>query len=64
MAATPTGCRTSATKIKRDFGTLTLPQAGVETFTTNLDYIKVEGMEFAFSFGAGRRRLRRPDVLG
>ena len=39
--------------IVREFGALTLPQSGVQTFTTNLDYLKVTGMEFAFSFGAG-----------
>jgi outer membrane receptor protein involved in Fe transport len=39
--------------IVRQFGTLTLPQSGVQTFTTNLDYLKVQGMEFAFAFGTG-----------
>ena len=51
------GCYTSADLTKcdaivRDFGTLTLPGAGIELFTTNLDYLKVSGLEFAFSFGA------------
>jgi outer membrane receptor protein involved in Fe transport len=40
-------------KIVRVGGTLTLPGSGVELYTTNLDYIKVSGLEFAFSVGFG-----------
>ena len=52
MVATRLATEASATAIVREFGALTLPSSGVETFTTNLDYLKVSGMEFAFSFGA------------
>jgi outer membrane receptor protein involved in Fe transport len=38
--------------VRRESGLLTLPSSGLETFTTNLDYLQVSGMEFAFSFGA------------
>lgn len=38
-------------KIRRVGGTLTLPGSGLETFTTNLDYLQAEGVEVGFSFG-------------
>ena len=38
-------------KIVRVGGTLTLPGSGVELYTTNLEYLQAEGVEFAFSFG-------------
>jgi outer membrane receptor protein involved in Fe transport len=40
-------------KILRVGGTLTAPGSGVQEYTTNLDYLKAEGLEFAFSFGVG-----------
>lgn len=40
-------------KIRRAAGTLTLQASGVETFTTNLDYLKAEGLELNYSFGIG-----------
>jgi outer membrane receptor protein involved in Fe transport len=52
------GCYTNAEqaqcdKIIRVGGTLTLPGSGVQEYTTNLDYLKVSGLEFAFSVGFG-----------
>lgn len=38
-------------KIRRVGGTLTLPGSGVELFTTNLDYLRAEGLELAVAFG-------------
>jgi outer membrane receptor protein involved in Fe transport len=38
-------------QIKRVFGTLTEDGSGIETFTTNLEYIQAEGYEMAFSTG-------------
>jgi len=38
-------------KVRRIGGTLTIPGSGVETFTTNLEYIKIEGLEFSFTYG-------------
>jgi outer membrane receptor protein involved in Fe transport len=40
-------------KIVRVFGTLTEDGSGVELLTTNLDYIKAEGIEFGFQFNVG-----------
>jgi outer membrane receptor protein involved in Fe transport len=47
------GQQASCDKIVRVGGTLTIPGSGVQEYTTNLDYLKAAGMEFAFSFGAG-----------
>jgi outer membrane receptor protein involved in Fe transport len=52
------GCYTSADqsacdKIVRVGGTLTLPGSGIEEYTTNLDWLKTSGLEFAFSVGFG-----------
>jgi outer membrane receptor protein involved in Fe transport len=52
------GCYTNAEqaqcdKVVRVGGTLTLPGSGVQEYTTNLDYLKVSGLEFAFSVGFG-----------
>jgi iron complex outermembrane receptor protein len=44
---------TSCNKIVRVGGTLTIPGSGVQEYTTNLDYLKVSGLEFAFSVGFG-----------
>ncbi len=44
---------TSCDKIVRVGGTLTIPGSGVQEYTTNLDYLKVSGLEFAFSVGFG-----------
>ena len=38
-------------KVRRIGGTLTLDGSGIETFTTNLDYLRAEGVELGFSFG-------------
>jgi outer membrane receptor protein involved in Fe transport len=38
-------------KVRRVGGTLTLPGSGIELFTTNLDYLQAEGLEFNASFG-------------
>ena len=38
-------------KVVRVGGTLTLPGSGLELYTTNLDYLKAEGVEVGFSFG-------------
>jgi outer membrane receptor protein involved in Fe transport len=38
-------------KIVRVGGTLTLPGSGIEEFTTNLEFLQAEGLEFGFSFG-------------
>lgn len=38
-------------KIERVGGTLTLPGSGLQTFTTNLSFIKAEGVEIGFNFG-------------
>ena len=38
-------------KVRRIGGTLTIPGSGIETFTTNLEYIKVEGLELSFTYG-------------
>lgn len=38
-------------KIRRIGGGLTLDGSGVETFTTNLDFLEAEGVELGFSFG-------------
>jgi outer membrane receptor protein involved in Fe transport len=40
-------------KIRRVAGTLTLPGSGIETFTTNLEYLRAEGIELGFGFGVG-----------
>jgi outer membrane receptor protein involved in Fe transport len=45
------GLTSECAKINRVGGTLTLPGAGVETFTTNLKYRRAEGVELGFSFG-------------
>ncbi len=45
------GIGTECDKIVRVGGTLTLPGSGLETFTTNLDYLQAEGVEVGFSFG-------------
>jgi iron complex outermembrane recepter protein len=42
---------TQCAKIARVGGTLTLPGSGIETFTSNLDYLRAEGLEFGFSAG-------------
>ena len=38
-------------KVRRIGGGLTLPGSGIELFTTNLDYLQAEGIEFNASFG-------------
>lgn len=38
-------------KVVRVGGTLTLPGAGLELYTTNLDYLQAEGVEVGFGFG-------------
>ena len=38
-------------KVVRVGGTLTLPGSGLELYTTNLEYLKAEGVEVGFSFG-------------
>jgi iron complex outermembrane recepter protein len=38
-------------KVVRVGGTLTLPGSGLETFTTNLDYLQAEGYELGYAFG-------------
>jgi len=45
------GITSQCDKIRRQGGTLTLPSSGIETFTTNLDYYRAEGVELGFSFG-------------
>jgi iron complex outermembrane recepter protein len=47
---------TECAKIQRIGGTLTLPGSGLETFTTNLDYMQAEGYELGFSFGVEMER--------
>ena len=47
------GAASSCDKIVRVGGTLGLPGSGVETYTTNLDWWKTSGAEFAFAFGVG-----------
>jgi len=49
--------------IQRVSGTLTLPGSGIQEFTTNLKFLKAEGLEVDFSFGvdignAGRLNFR------
>ncbi len=51
-----TGCYTlgnpvECAKIVRVGGTLTLPGAGIQSFESNLDYLRAEGIELGVSFG-------------
>ncbi|MEZ5939350.1 MAG: TonB-dependent receptor [Hyphomonadaceae bacterium] len=45
------GDPTQCAKVVRIGGTLTLPGSGLQEFTTNLDYLKAEGIEVGASFG-------------
>ncbi len=45
------GVTSECDKIVRVGGTLTLPGSGLETFTTNLDFLQAEGLELGYSFG-------------
>ncbi|HVZ35609.1 MAG TPA: TonB-dependent receptor, partial [Polyangiaceae bacterium] len=45
------GDASQCAKIVRVGGTLTLPGSGVQLFTTNLDFLKAEGIELGFGFG-------------
>ena len=45
------GNATECAKIRRVGGTLTVDGSGVELFTTNLDYIQAEGLEFQANIG-------------
>lgn len=47
------GQASACDKVVRVFGTLTEDGSGIETLTTNLDYIKAEGLEFGFQFNVG-----------
>ncbi len=47
------GLASECAKITRVAGTLTAPASGLETFTTNLDYLQAEGYEIGYSFGLG-----------
>jgi outer membrane receptor protein involved in Fe transport len=38
-------------KVRRVGGTLTLPGSGIELFTTNLKYLRAEGIELGFAMG-------------
>jgi len=63
------GCYVSAqadqcAKVVRVGGTLTLPGSGLELFTTNLDYLKAEGVEVGFSFGVDMGGLGDLSVSG
>jgi iron complex outermembrane receptor protein len=44
------GLSAECDKVRRIGGTLTIPGSGVETYTTNLEYIKAEGLEFSFTY--------------
>lgn len=41
----------ACSKINRVSGDLTLSGSGIDLYTTNLDYMKVEGVEIGFAFG-------------
>jgi iron complex outermembrane recepter protein len=45
------GDAAQCSKIVRIGGTLTLPGSGVQLLTTNLDFLKAEGLELGFGFG-------------
>jgi iron complex outermembrane receptor protein len=45
------GIQTACDKIVRIGGNLTNPGSGLQLFTTNLDYLQAEGIEFNASFG-------------
>jgi iron complex outermembrane recepter protein len=45
------GLQSECDKIERVAGTLTANGSGLETFTTNLDYLQAEGVEVGYSFG-------------
>ncbi len=47
------GVASECAKIRRVGGDLTISGAGVERFTTNLDYKQAEGIEVAFNIGFG-----------
>jgi iron complex outermembrane recepter protein len=47
------GLASECAKIHRLGGTLTADASGLETFTTNLDYLQAEGVEVGYSFGFG-----------
>lgn len=45
------GIQQSCDRIRRVGGTLTLPGSGIQLYTTNLDYFRAEGVEFAGTLG-------------
>jgi outer membrane receptor protein involved in Fe transport len=45
------GLTESCSRIVRVGGTLTLPGSGIQLYTTNLDYLRAEGVEFAGTLG-------------
>ncbi|MEY3466633.1 MAG: hypothetical protein EBR15_00545 [Gammaproteobacteria bacterium] len=47
------GLADQCARIKRVGGTLTLPGSGVELYTTNLSYLRAEGVEVAATLGFG-----------
>lgn len=51
------GLDSQCSKIKRVAGGLTAPGSGIQVFTTNLQFLRAEGLELGASFGVGIGRF-------